>query len=384
MRREPGSTEESLAGDLVVDALGRGGRTPAWLEALGYARPDEDAPRVDVGYATVPVRLPASAVGIERTVGVGPVAGRPRGMILVEVENGTRMLTVMGLGAEHRPPSDPLALLDFVADFAPDVSDGAPLGGAAGRQSPPIATRHTCGGATRRCTGSPMGSLVVGDALCSFSPIYAQGMTVAAQEAIALPGLPDSRNPETGTGASSGRRPGSSPTLASRGERRPGASRRWTEIARSRCGCSIGTSTAYSPQRRATTSWPDSSCGSPACSIPPRPCSRRHRGTSAGRAAGPRRTGRARPANHSQQAPAPINQNEERHDDIDRHPGRGGPDRGRRGTGRRQGVRPRDAAVTALDGVTSAFPAGRLTAIMGPSGSGQVDPAALPVRARHA
>ena len=39
LRRADGSAEELLGADLVVDATGRGSRTPAWLEALGYARP---------------------------------------------------------------------------------------------------------------------------------------------------------------------------------------------------------------------------------------------------------------------------------------------------------------------------------------------------------
>ena len=43
-----------------------------------------------------------------------------------------------------------------------------------------------------------------------------------------------------------------------------------------------------------------------------------------------------------------------------------------------------EAAVDALDGVTVGFPRGAFTAIMGPSGSGQVDAHALPRRPRHA
>jgi len=36
LRRADGSAEELLGADLVVDASGRGSRTPAWLDALGY------------------------------------------------------------------------------------------------------------------------------------------------------------------------------------------------------------------------------------------------------------------------------------------------------------------------------------------------------------
>ena len=40
LRRADGSAEEALAAALVVDATGRDSRAPAWLEALGFARPE--------------------------------------------------------------------------------------------------------------------------------------------------------------------------------------------------------------------------------------------------------------------------------------------------------------------------------------------------------
>jgi hypothetical protein len=52
LRRADGSAEEVVGGDLVVDATGRGSRTPIWLEALGYPRPYKEQVRIGLGYAT--------------------------------------------------------------------------------------------------------------------------------------------------------------------------------------------------------------------------------------------------------------------------------------------------------------------------------------------
>ena len=44
--------------DLVVDASGRGSRTPAWLDALGYPPPEREQVQIGLGYATRTYRLP--------------------------------------------------------------------------------------------------------------------------------------------------------------------------------------------------------------------------------------------------------------------------------------------------------------------------------------
>jgi hypothetical protein len=43
---------ETISSDLVVDASGRGSRSPLWLEALGYAKPREEQIKVNIGYKT--------------------------------------------------------------------------------------------------------------------------------------------------------------------------------------------------------------------------------------------------------------------------------------------------------------------------------------------
>ncbi len=52
-----GGAEDEVPADLVVDASGRGSRTPVWLEELGYERPAEERIAVRVRYASQTLHL---------------------------------------------------------------------------------------------------------------------------------------------------------------------------------------------------------------------------------------------------------------------------------------------------------------------------------------
>ena len=74
VRPRDGDGERIVEGDLVVDASGRGSRSPRWLTELGYAAPDEERFHVGVHYATrLFRRRPADLDGCRHLVaGVPP------------------------------------------------------------------------------------------------------------------------------------------------------------------------------------------------------------------------------------------------------------------------------------------------------------------------
>jgi 2-polyprenyl-6-methoxyphenol hydroxylase-like FAD-dependent oxidoreductase len=177
---------QTLAASLVVDASGRAAPTLSLLERIGSAKADETEIGIDIGYASAIFQIPDDP-GRDWMAAIhsSTPPDKPRGALLLPIEDGR---WIVSLGERHADamPSDIEGFIAFTQTLRGQTVYNAI------RKAKPLAevARYNWQCSVRRhfdrLDSFPRSLVPIGDSVCRFNPIFGQGMSVAATEAVVL------------------------------------------------------------------------------------------------------------------------------------------------------------------------------------------------------
>ena len=180
-----GGTVENYVADLVVDASSRGELTLEFLRSVGRAQPPETTIGVDLNYATSIVEFPDGQPD-ELTILTFPNApDSTRTGVLVKREDGLFFAAMCGRGVDT-PPTEWKAFVEFASTLPSDTIHRALKRASLHGKIVQFAFPESRWRHFDQVDRWPRGLIAIADAVCRFNPVHAQGMTVAAKEAVVL------------------------------------------------------------------------------------------------------------------------------------------------------------------------------------------------------
>ena len=175
----------TIMADLVVDTSGRGSKTPEWLQAAGFTRPEDTVVDAFWGYAT---RIYEPVEELKKDwknlLLMNRPPYQPRAGIIQPIEGNRWLVTLAGVMHDY-PPTDEEGFLRFARSLSsPElyraIEHARPLSRIWGYRNTENRLRHY------EKARVPQGFAALGDSVCAFNPVYGVGMTLTGLEALAL------------------------------------------------------------------------------------------------------------------------------------------------------------------------------------------------------
>jgi flavin-dependent dehydrogenase len=185
LKVEAGGTAELISADLVVECSGRASNLSTWLPANGYGEVPAQRLKIMMGYTSGFFRLPDNLAANSKACLMLAVPPGYRAAYLTPVDGDLWLATMYGRGRDTAPRDAdgfiawarglPHPVIHEMLVQAEPVSDfktyKIPFG---------VWYRYD------QMPGFPEGLLPMGETLASFNPMYGQGMSLAAGQALSL------------------------------------------------------------------------------------------------------------------------------------------------------------------------------------------------------
>jgi len=186
--------DKEIFADLVVDTSGRASHMAKWLVELGYKEPQQSTVYVYPGYTSRLYKRPENDSIDWKVLAIYPKPPFSKRMGMMYPIDEKRFMVSLGGWLRDYPESSEKGFLEFAKslpqpDFYQYLKNLTPISDFKTYKIKGNVWHHY-----ERMKRFPGRLLIMGDSYCSFNPLYGQGMSISALEALELDKILQSYN----------------------------------------------------------------------------------------------------------------------------------------------------------------------------------------------